>query len=53
MRNTYERRLEMLEHVLKLVGLTVTAINTVVKIIDLLQQWKNKKTSKKQPHPPK
>ena len=41
--------LEMFEHFLKLAGLTVTTINTVVKIVDLVLLWKDKKTSKKQP----
>lgn len=45
--------LTMFEHLLKLAGLVVTTISTVVKILDLLQQWKDKKTLKKQPHPPK
>ena len=53
MRNTYERRLEMLEYILKIAGLIITTISTVVKIIDLIQQWKDKKTSKKQPPKPR
>lgn len=49
MRNTYERHLEMFEQILKLVGLIVTTVSTVVKILDLVQRWKDKKASKKQP----
>lgn len=45
--------LEMLERLLKLAGLTITTINTVVKILDLAQQWKDKKASKKQPPEPR
>ena len=53
MRNTYERHLKMLECILKIAGLIITTISTVVKIIDLIQQWKDKKTSKKQPPEPR
>ena len=53
MRNTYERHLKMLEYILKIAGLIITTISTVVKIIDLIQQWKDKKTSKKQPPEPR
>lgn len=53
MRNTYERYLEMLEYILKIAGLVITTISTVVKIIDLIQQWKDKKASKKQPPVPR
>ncbi|MFG6330461.1 MAG: hypothetical protein K1W28_01325 [Lachnospiraceae bacterium] len=45
--------LMMFEQILKLAGLTVTTINTVVKILDLVQQWKDKKASKKQPPSPR
>ena len=45
MRNTYERRLEMLEYILKIAGLVITTISTIVKIIDLIQQWKDKKAT--------
>jgi len=45
--------LEMFEQILKLAGLTVTTISTVVKILDLVQQWKDKKASKKQPPSPR
>lgn len=34
--------LKMFEHLLKLADLVVTTISTVVKIPDLLQQWKDK-----------
>lgn len=45
--------LMMFEQILKLAGLTVTTISTVVKILDLVQQWKDKKASKKQPPSPR
>ena len=53
MRNTYERHLEMLEYILKIAGLVITTISTIVRIIDLIQQWKDKKASKKQPPKPR
>ena len=52
MSSTYERHLEMFEHVLKTAGLIVTTISTVVKIVDLTQQWRDKRASKKQPRLP-
>ncbi len=43
----------MFDQILKLAGLIVTTISTVVKVIDLVRQWRDKKASKKQPHEPK
>jgi len=43
----------MFDHILKLAGLIVTTISTVVKIIELIRQWKDKRASKKQPPRPR
>ena len=45
--------LEMFDHILKLAGLIVTTISTVVKVIDLIQQRRDKKASKEQPPEPR